>query len=154
MRPVTLMRAAILCFVATLVGCQSARLVEVRSDGGVVAIPNNSNTWPFYYRDKAEAMLKQKCPNGYVIDHEEEVVTGTVTHTNSQTETEKSPTLLVGGKSNNGDQDSQSFGALAIPVGENRQHTNETTTSTNVTEWRIYYKAKPATVATATPPAN
>src|SRR5258708_22635815 len=97
MRPGTLVRAAALLMLAATVGCNSARFVEVRPDGGVVAIPNNSNDWPYHYRDKAKALMRQKCPSGYVIDHEEEVVTGSVTHTDAETETQKSPTLLVGG---------------------------------------------------------
>jgi hypothetical protein len=148
MRPMTLVRTGLVLGLVSLVGCQSARFVEVRSDGsGVVAIPENSNTWPFYYRDKAEALIRQKCPHGYSIEHESEVVTGTVTHTDSQTNTQQNPTLLVGGTSGqaqrNGSRDSNSgsFGALAIP-GQTEQSTEETTTSRNVTEWQIVYRAK------------
>jgi hypothetical protein len=56
-------------------GClNEVRLLRDASDGGVVVIPTNSNQWPTYYRNRAEYLMHQKCPNGYAIDHEEEFV--------------------------------------------------------------------------------
>lgn len=41
--------------VAGLSGCASpARVIRQDSASVVVAIPDNTNTWPFYYRDEAE----------------------------------------------------------------------------------------------------
>jgi hypothetical protein len=57
-----------------LVGCSDARLVRTDAYGGTVAITRNTNVWPSYERSAAEEMMKQKCPGGYVIDSEREVV--------------------------------------------------------------------------------
>jgi hypothetical protein len=70
----------------TLSGCGSARLIQSGPDGGVVAIPSNSNYWPMKYRDNAEKLMVQKCPNGYIIVKEEEVVVGQKTTTSEQTD--------------------------------------------------------------------
>lgn len=131
-----------------LSGCAGARHVQVDKDGGVVAIPSNTNAWPTYYRDKAEALIRQKCPNGYVIEREEEAVTGTVMHTNGQTRTRETPSLLLGGteeqtvKRGNRERTSASIGALAIPLGDVEQHSEQTTTAQNLSEWRIVYRTK------------
>jgi hypothetical protein len=53
-----------------------ARFVALEPNGGVVAIPTNTNCWPFFYREKAEAMMLERCPQGYVVDKEEEVFVG------------------------------------------------------------------------------
>lgn len=39
-------------------------------------MPMNCNCWPMYYRDRAEKLMRAKCPGGYEIDHEEEVWNG------------------------------------------------------------------------------
>jgi hypothetical protein len=132
-------------------GCGSARFVQVDGDGGVVAIRNNSNVWPTYYRDKADALIRQRCPAGYEIVREEEIVTGQVADTDTQSNTRQSPTLLLGGtdsdrtKSNRGDYRSEALGAIAIPTGETEQTTHQTTHYRDVTEWRISYRKKPGT---------
>lgn len=54
-------------------GCMECRLLHETPEGGVVSIPNNSNQWPTYYRNRAEYLMHQKCPEGYVIDREEVV---------------------------------------------------------------------------------
>jgi hypothetical protein len=76
-----LRKGRLLCLLAVfaLTGCGTARVVTRDSEGGVVAIPENTNLWPFYYHDKAMELIKEDCPHGYVIAKEEEVVTGTVT---------------------------------------------------------------------------
>jgi hypothetical protein len=53
-------------------GCSQVRLVRGTPDGGVVVIPNNSNQWPSYYRNRAESLMKRKCPEGYTIIDERE----------------------------------------------------------------------------------
>ena len=58
-----------------------------------MAIPSNSNQWPTYYRDKAEKLIGEKCPDGYEVVMEEEVVTGQVTHIESRTKTKEAPSL-------------------------------------------------------------
>src|SRR5262249_12562930 len=77
--------AAVLVLV-TVSGCGSARMIQSGPDGGVVAIPSNSNYWPFKYRDSAEKMMTQKCPNGYDIVREEEIVIGQKSTTSEQTD--------------------------------------------------------------------
>ena len=131
-----------------LTGCAAPRFVQVNAEGGVVALPSNTNHWPTYYRDKAEAMMRQKCPNGYEVVHEAEAVVGQVTHTHAQTDTQQAPTLLVGGgsgtaeKTRRGERHADSFGGFALPLGETQQTTQASTTSQNITEWRIQYRAK------------
>ncbi len=56
----------------SIIGCSQVRLVQDTADGGVVVIPNNSNQWPSYYRNRAEYLMKRKCPEGYVIVSEQE----------------------------------------------------------------------------------
>ena len=68
--------AALGALLVGLGGCASARYVAVDADGGIVAIPNNTNCWPTYNRKAAEELMRQKCPQGYVIDREGEAVVG------------------------------------------------------------------------------
>jgi hypothetical protein len=60
----------------------------VRWDGtnGVVAIPHNDDTWPEHNREHAEALMKEKCPRGYTVVSEEEVVVGQVQHTQANSD--------------------------------------------------------------------
>ena len=48
-------------------GCSQVRLIRNSPDGGVVSIPNNSNQWPSYYRNRAKELMRKRCPEGYVI---------------------------------------------------------------------------------------
>lgn len=61
---------------ATACGCAGSgvHFVSQTPGGGVITMPNNSDQWPTYYRSRAEQLIKQTCPNGYVIDREEVVV--------------------------------------------------------------------------------
>jgi hypothetical protein len=79
-------RSLVLLSVLALTGCMSARVVSRDPTGGVVAIPENSNSWPTRYHDQAIALIKQDCPD-YAIVREEEVVTGTVTTDRESTDT-------------------------------------------------------------------
>src|SRR5262249_28661939 len=80
-----LRKGRMLCLLAVfaLTGCGTARVISRDSEGGVVAIPENTNVWPFYYHDKAVELIKEDCPHGYVIAKEGEGVTGTVTTRNT-----------------------------------------------------------------------
>lgn len=141
-------RCILLIALLSFTGCQSARYVHVTPEGGVVAIPENTNNWPSYHRDKAEALIKKNCPNGFDIVTERETVVGQVTRTNSQTDTEDAPTLLLGGRektaTKKGDIEraSEGLAGVAVPIGETRQTTEQTVTSRDVTEWRITYRRK------------
>lgn len=50
----------------------SIRVVRRRRTAGVIAIPDNSNQWPTYYRNRAVYLMKKKCPEGYEIISEQE----------------------------------------------------------------------------------
>lgn len=124
MRQVFVRLSALALACASGFGCaSSARLVTVEPGGGVVAIPSNSNAWPSYNRKGAEELMRQQCPGGYVIDHEQEVVVGQVQQTNVNTDRKGDPLLA----------------ALHVaPVTENTQ---QTTSYTDKTEWRIWFHA-------------
>jgi hypothetical protein len=56
-------------------GCQNpVRLVSRDAQCGVVAIPNNSDTWPTSYRSRALHLIAKECLDGYKIIGEGEVV--------------------------------------------------------------------------------
>ncbi|MGH7169191.1 MAG: hypothetical protein ACRELG_02795, partial [Gemmataceae bacterium] len=57
-------------------GCAGARVVREARDGGVIAVPMNNNCWPMYYRNRAENLMSEICPDGYQIDREEFVWDG------------------------------------------------------------------------------
>ena len=147
----SLMRSKICVLLAVLAaasisGCAKARFVEITPQGGVVAIPSNSNSWPNYYRDKAEELIKKKCPDGYEIVMEEEYVKGQVAHTHSRSKTREAPSLGIGGVQDDaeaGKNRSASFAGLSIPLGKTEEETNETTNFTDVTEYRIHFRPKP-----------
>jgi hypothetical protein len=60
-------------YLAVLSGCSQVRLIESAPDGGVISIPNNSNQWPTYYRNRAEVLMDRAFPEGYTIVNEREV---------------------------------------------------------------------------------
>jgi hypothetical protein len=107
--------AAVL-LLATVSGCGTARMIESTPEGVVVAIPSNSNYWPFKYRDSAEKMMAQKCPNGYDIVYEKEVVVGQKSTTREFTE------VAPGGDSN-------------------QQRTSVVTATRPETEYRIAFRS-------------
>ena len=53
-------------------GCGGARLVVIEPHGGVVAVPRDTAA----NREKAKALMEQRCPGGYDIVREEEVSVG------------------------------------------------------------------------------
>jgi hypothetical protein len=113
---------------AGLSGCGGARYIVQDQYGGVVAIPSNTNYWPVYYRDEAEKLMKQKCPQGYHIDREEEVVVGQTTTGSDNTDTRSYD--LPGGKK-------QPSGALTTTTA------SHSTTTHDKTEYRITFHANP-----------
>lgn len=98
-------------------GCAQARYVRLDATGGVVAIPTNTNVWPCYFRNSAEALMKQKCPEGYVIDHEEETSIGSEVTGRTASDTSSVSAYLLGAQI----------------------HTTE---SRDLTEWRITFHSK------------
>lgn len=71
---------------ATLCSCvASARFVVVEPGGGAVAIFRNTPA----YREKALALMAEKCPGGFNIVREEEVVVGETVTRERSTEYDK-----------------------------------------------------------------
>ena len=103
-----------------LVGCSARQVIRER-DYGVVAIPFNSNAWPFHYRDKAAEIMSKHFPDGYEIVREEEVVVGQTTHMDEDVK-EKNLEVI---------EDVFSVGTTKREV---------TTTTQDKTEWRISYQ--------------
>jgi hypothetical protein len=131
MSRVRLLLPAALLLVAA-VGCGSARLIHTTPDGGVVAIPSNSNAWPNYYREEAEKMMAKKCPNGYDIIEEGEVVVGKKATTSE----------LV-------DRSSPSN----VPPGQgNVTSVSKITTVSDQTEYRITFRGRDVRPAPLLPP--
>ncbi len=77
------------CFyLLLLIGCGGGRYVLKEGDQGIVAIPTDTDRWPEYYRTKAHDLMMKHFPEGYVIEKEYEVVTGTVTTNHEYTDTD------------------------------------------------------------------
>ncbi|MFL5339359.1 MAG: hypothetical protein ACJ8F7_04250 [Gemmataceae bacterium] len=106
------------------IGCAEARYVTLEQNGGVVAIANNSDSWPNYNRKHAEELMAKKCPDGYVIDHEEEVVTGQTQHIQTNSNRTGDPLLA------------------ALHIAPVQEETHQTTEFTDQREWRIWFHDK------------
>ncbi len=114
-------------------GCNNARMVQWNGTTGVVAIPRNDNVWPENNREHAEALMREKCPSGYMIVNEEEVVTGQVQHTHVNTSQSGNQTLA------------------SLHLDSVNTHTNETTTTEEKKEWRITFQSATAPPVMAPP---
>ncbi len=124
-KPARLRLAISIGFAVTMIeGCSSARVVSQQESSGVIAIPANTDMWPFRYRSKAEALLAQQCPEGYVIELEEEYVTGQSTNVQEDRR----------------EDEHQISKRASFTVGS----TSTNTTTTDVKEWRIHYRKKEA----------
>jgi hypothetical protein len=115
--------AVLLC---AQIGCQTARYV--RKDGGVgeVAIPSNSNSWPYYNRDQADKLMAQHFPEGYEIDKEEEAVIGQKTDYSENSGGGVVPVRIGRG----------------MNIGLGAGNRTGSATTTNKTEWRLKYRRK------------
>jgi hypothetical protein len=139
MAPVRILAGAVVLLALGSVGCTGPRIISQDQYGGVIAMPSNSNYWPTYYRSKAEEMMAKKCPQGFHIEHEEEVVVGqSVTNRNtSDTQTQDIP-----GRKNRSD--------LQVTTTES----THTTTAHDLTEYRITFRANTAPGMSMTPPSG
>jgi hypothetical protein len=62
---------------AGLIGCTpTVRYVEQGNEGGVVAIPERSNDWPTFYRDRADELIAKHVGSEYVVTEEWSEKTG------------------------------------------------------------------------------
>src|SRR5689334_20378228 len=109
---------------ALSVGCANARYVQKMGDEGIVAIPNNTDAWPSYNRTEACRLIEQHVGQAYEIVEEKEVVTGTATTNNQNTNREAT------------------FNPDVPFLPAERQTTTTTTTSRNLTEYQIHYRKK------------
>jgi hypothetical protein len=123
--------------------------VEVHPDGGVVAIPANTNAWPYYYRDKAIELIESESPGGYDIVREEEAVARKVTHVKTHTDVNPAPALVLGGPQDPPDglpgPGSPLPGAppnVALPLGLTHERSTQVVEERDVTEWRIHYRRR------------
>jgi len=88
-RPVgRLGQLAVAASVLIATGCATARYVVVEPGGGAVAIPRDTPE----NREKAAALMAQRCPGGYEILREEEVVTGSEVTKETSTEFDRKAT--------------------------------------------------------------
>lgn len=113
-------KTAVLLVLLCLVTLGCARSVVRGPDYGVVAIPANTDIWPMRFRTKAERIMREHFPEGYVIEHEEETVVGQTVDT--ETEGVSAPVLRKG------------------PFEINLGASQTTETISDETEWRIYYR--------------
>ena len=111
--------------VAGLSGCASpARFVERTADSGVVAIPSNTDSWPGYNRREALALIQKHVGPSYEIVEEREVATGKKTYNDQQVNNE------------------QTWNTSNPLLPANKQTVQNTTTTQDVTEYRIAYRKK------------
>ena len=56
------------CLIAAATsGCMTPRTIMQTQDSVVVAIPDNTNTWPGYYQDEATAEARKAFPDAYLV---------------------------------------------------------------------------------------
>ncbi len=107
------------------VGCSSARYVQRGADEGVVAIPDRSNDWPTFHQDKAAKLIAEHVGPDYEVVEEWSEKVGENVHHDQKTNRE--PTL-------------NSEVPFILPA--EKVTTQTTTTTSDVTEWRIKYRKK------------
>jgi len=112
-----LLGAVTMC--AGLAGCASpARNIEFnpQSGTGVVAIPSDSDSWPYYHMSAAKELIRKNVGPNYVIDEQKTVVVGKSTTNNQQV--------------NNQQLNNQ----------QSLVNQESVTTTQDVTEYRIWYR--------------
>jgi hypothetical protein len=115
--------SALVLALAVAGGCASpAKYIEKRGDSGVIAIPNNTDTWPSHHRREALALIQKHVGPNYEILEEREEVVGQSTHNNQQVNTE------------------DTFNREIPFLPAQKQTITNTTTQRDITEWRIVYR--------------
>jgi hypothetical protein len=116
---------ALSALVAGVSGCASpAQYVERTGDTGVVAIPAPTDSFPTYYRSEALALIQKHVGPNFEIVSEQRVATGTRTLNDQQVNNE------------------QTWNTSNPLLPAARQTVQNTTTTQDVTEWRIAYRKK------------
>ena len=111
-------------------GCANARHVSRTTDEGIVALADNSDSWPGYNRTKGRKLIVEHVGPDYEILEEKEVTVGYTTVQNQQVTSE--PT----------------FGAIPFLPAE-RQTTVTNSTQTPQKEWQIHYRRRTTPSGTA-----
>ena len=107
-----------------LSGCAApARVIQQDAVSVVVAVPDNTNTWPYYYRDEATKTAKEYLPDAY-LDSTSRVKVG-ASVTNAQNVDRRD----IGGENNK------------PRVGEVVSSTNTTTVSDNY-EYHLMFRTR------------
>ena len=133
------MRRALLVVVLVSAGCQSPRVVSRTADDGIVALPANTNDWPFYHQDAGKKVIRAHLGSDYEVVEEKEVTTGYAT-TNVQ-DRQFEPTMNT----------TNPF----LPA--TRETTTTRTVNTPQKEWQIHYRRvmpRPAAAMGANPAAT
>lgn len=107
-------------------GCQTARYVRKDGGYGEVAIPADSNSWPYYNRDQAKKLMADHFPEGYEVEKEEEAVIGQKTDYSENGAGGIAPVRIGRGMN------------IGVGIGNK----SGTATTTNKTEWRLRYRRK------------
>lgn len=89
---------------------------------GIIAIPSNSTSWPLKHRQKAEQLMAEHFPEGYVIDREEETIVGQTTQFHE----------------NHDDQSAEVADGVTVA----NASTRGSVTTRDATEYRIYYRRR------------
>ena len=111
--------------VAAASGCASpARYVERGSESGVVAVPTNTDAFPTYYYSEAMALIRKHVGTDFEIVDEREFKTGQQTFNDQKVNNEETWNT------------SNPF----LPA--TRKTVQNTTTTKDVSEWRIAYRKK------------
>ena len=127
-----------LIVVTGLSGCTSgARFVndDKSARSGVVAIPDNSNVWPTYYRDSAYQLIREQYPAF-----------------NPQTDIVSQGEVKVGEITQNNQSTEKGFLGDNKPIKGEIDRTVTSTSTSDKLEWRIQYRLPQAQAGTR--PAN
>jgi hypothetical protein len=77
--------AALFVGVAGFTGCMhEPKMVQMTPTGGVVAIPEDTNSWPYHYRDAAYAKIRERYPD---FNPANDIVSQSVVPVGMQTQT-------------------------------------------------------------------
>ncbi|MBX9582652.1 MAG: hypothetical protein K2X87_20280 [Gemmataceae bacterium] len=112
--------------VAGLAGCAGggARYVSKQGDGGVVAIPADTDAWPTHYRKKAEELIVRHVGPDFEVVGEGEVVTGQSTNHDQKVQRDKT------------------FNTTNPFLPAEKDTINTTTTTRDITEYHITYRRR------------
>ena len=114
---------------ASSFGCASmtgVRYVYQDGDYGVVGLPENSDSWPHFYRTRAEKLMAEHFPDGHEVVRAEEVAEGSRVF-----KLEGSHTAEV----------SPAFASVGVNVGKfGGSTTRSQADTTTITESRIIYR--------------